>query len=67
MQDLPAPPTEEAWAPPEVEGESPSASLQNLVDLFRVPLMTKVVVKCCSLDVPVEMNVEQQEQHKLRI
>ncbi|CAN0066091.1 unnamed protein product, partial [Scytosiphon promiscuus] len=39
--DLPPPPTEEDWAPPEAEGESPAACRQTLVDLFRVPLMTK--------------------------
>lgn len=42
VQDLPPPPTEEAWVPPEVEGETPAACRQTLVELFRVPLMTKV-------------------------
>ena len=44
FQDLPAPPTREPWAPPEVDGEAPAASQQTLVELFRVPLMTKVCV-----------------------
>ncbi|CAM9281852.1 unnamed protein product [Ectocarpus sp. 6 AP-2014] len=40
-QDLPPPPTEEAWVPPEVEGETPAACRQTLVELFHAPLITK--------------------------
>ncbi|CAN0279734.1 unnamed protein product, partial [Ectocarpus sp. 13 AM-2016] len=40
-QDLPPPPTEEAWVPPEVEGETPAACRQTLVELFHAPLVTK--------------------------
>lgn len=61
LQDLPPPPTEEAWAPPEVDGETPAACRQTLVELFRVPLMTKVrcVPASCDGSAPLGEGVFQ--------